>query len=251
MGVTAIIVDDEILLTQFLKERLSFLWPELNILKIFTDSREALHYANNNTIDIIFLDINMPYVNGLEFAKQTVGSPRIVFVTAYSEYAVTAFELHALDYLVKPVEDQRLLLTINKIKGLPNQTDDSIELYQNKIASLEQSLKKQNYLRSITVSVGTMRKVVPTSGICYFKSDGKYCKIVYGEKEYLVSSSLKQLESELDPKIFWRIHRSYIVNINTIEKCQPTMTGRLSLTLKECSEKLTVSRAYLHLFKAK
>jgi len=249
--VTAIIVDDELILAKHLEKCLSRLWPELRILQVFSDSRKALNYVNGNTADIIFLDINMPHVNGLEFTSKLTNSSKIVFVTAYSEYAVKAFELHALDYVVKPVEDERLSLTISKIKQILLDGNTSIELYRKKIYLLEQTLKKQQYTTNITVSVGSMKKVIPVAGILYFKSDGKYTKITYGEQEYLISTSLKDLEKELDPKLFWRIHRSCIVNINVIEKSQPTMTGRLSLTLKNHTEQLTVSRAYLHLFKAK
>jgi DNA-binding LytR/AlgR family response regulator len=249
--VTAIIVDDELLLAKNLEKRLLILWPELRILQVFSDSREALNYVNENSVDIIFLDINMPYLNGLEFANKLKNPSRIVFVTAYSEYAVKAFELHALDYVVKPVEDERLTLTISKIKHLLLSEKPSIELYRKKISLLEQTLKKQQYTTNITVNVGSMKKVIPVAGILYFESDGKYSKIAYGEQEYLINTTLKQLEKELDPKLFWRVHRSYIVNINAIEKSQPTMTGRLSLTLKNHTNQLTVSRAYLHLFKAK
>ncbi len=248
----AIIADDEKELRTYLKSILSETWPELIICGEAKNGREALELVESKRPQVIFLDIRMPGYSGMEVAKRIAGQCRIVFVTAYDQYAVEAFEREAVDYLVKPVVKDRLIQTVQRLK---NQLGSSIEPPARLAEAVEQVLSKlsgrgkPDFLRWIKTQTKDSVRLVPVEEADYFKAEDKYTLVVTKEGESLIKKSIKELAQELDPNQFWQIHRGTIVNVSKIDKVSRSLTGRGVLKLKGRPELLTVSRNYLRLFK--
>jgi DNA-binding LytR/AlgR family response regulator len=248
----AIIADDEAPLRTYLRSQLKEIWPELYVCGEAKNGREALDLVKNNRPDIAFLDIRMPGISGMEVAKEIAGSCWIVFVTAYDEYAVDAFEKEALDYLLKPVSRERLEMTVKRLKermasaGKPDA--DLAAVAEKVIAGLRDTMPS-GYLEWIRVTSGDGTQLISVDEVCYFKASDKYTIVMTKEGESLIRKPVKELVRELDPTKFWRIHRGVIVNANSISDVSRSLTGRGVLRLKERPENLTVSRQYLHLFK--
>lgn len=239
----AIIAEDEAPLAQVLAKALNTLWPTLELVEICGDGKSALSLLEKEQLDIAFLDVSMPYKTGIEIAQQCDAKnipTLIVLVTAYPDYALQAFQFNVCDYLVKPLCRDRL--------------NDTIKRLQSRLQSLqgeqESPANLKNHLQLLPVQKGLVNRLLETDEVCYFVSDQKYVKVVTCDETFLIRKTLAELEKELDSKQFWRVHRSSIVNIKQIEHSKKTVTGRLELTLKNSSEKLTVSRKYLHLFKS-
>ncbi|MFZ6654981.1 LytR/AlgR family response regulator transcription factor [Undibacterium sp. TJN19] len=261
--VTAMIVDDETPMREQLRARLKQAWPELSIIAEAANGIAAIEQAEADKPDIIFLDIRMPGKNGIEAASILAKQALIVFVTAYDEYAIQAFERGAMDYLLKPVEVERLSATCVRLKErLAKQAEQakassSVASSTNQSAQVEQLLNQlmqhqqsqnREYLRWIQASVGASLRMISTKEVLFFRSDEKYTLVQTEQAEFLIRKSLKELEDELDPKEFWRIHRSTLVRVAAIAEVSRDFRGRQLVALKGHAEKLEVSRNHTHLF---
>jgi DNA-binding LytR/AlgR family response regulator len=252
MTYKAIIADDEKELRVYLKSLLSETWPELIICGEAKNGKEALALIESERPQIAFLDIKMPGLSGIDVASKIAGICRIVFVTAFDQYAVEAFEREAVDYLLKPVSKERLVQTKWRLK---NQLDASSEPPAQFVEVVEQLLSRlpgkdgPDYLRWIRTQHKESVRLIPVAEVDYFRAEDKYTLVITKEGESLIKKSIKDLAGELDPGQFWQIHRGIIVNVSRIDKVSRSLTGRGALKLKERTELLTVSRNYLHLFK--
>ena len=244
---SAVIAEDEPVLRRELKEILAKLWPELVICAEAEDGIEALHALTERAPDILFLDIQMPGLSGLEVAKQASGKCHVAFVTAYDKYAVAAFEQGAVDYVMKPFSPARLATTVvrlkEKVAGPPANLDGLLRV----LASAVNGAKE--YLRWITASQGNALRLITIEEICYFQADNKYTLVVTPEQESLIRRPIKELIEEVDPQTFWQIHRGTLVNVNAIAGIQRDIGGHLRVKLKQRKETLAVSESYAHLFK--
>jgi DNA-binding LytR/AlgR family response regulator len=248
----AIVADDERELRTYLKSILAEVWPELIICGEAKNGKEALELVESKRPHIAFLDIRMPGLSGMEVAKRIAGLCHVVFVTAFDQYAVEAFEREAMDYLLKPVSKERLLQTVQRLK---NQLDASTEPPAGLAEVVEQVLSKlpgrggTDFLRWVRTQNKDSIRLIPVEEVDYFKAEDKYTLVITKEGESLIKKSIKELARELDPNQFWQIHRGMIVNVSRIDKVSRSLTGRGVMKLKERPEVLTVSRNYLHLFK--
>ena len=244
MTVSAIIVDDEPNLVEYLERKLASLWPELRIVGIAHSGPQSIEIANKVKPDIAFLDIRLPGISGLEVAKALPTKTQIVFVTAYDEFAVEAFKHAAVDYLVKPVDNARLAETITRLKNRESQNRGVlIELLRN--AGLEQS----GYLEWIRAGLRDTTEIISVRDVIYCKAEYKYTSVITRDRTLVIRSSIQELEQNLDPNQFWRIHRAIIVRVDQILKAKRDLRGRYILTLRDHRDTLRTSRSYAHLFK--
>jgi DNA-binding LytR/AlgR family response regulator len=250
MTPTAIIADDEQHLSEYLKTRLHALWPELNVIALAANGPEALRLIDDHVPDIVFLDIRMPGLTGLEVAGRIDARTRIVFVTAFDQYAVDAFDKQAVDYLLKPVADDRLIRAIARLKeGLAkNEAPQDVSALLKSLASVLPQAKS-NFLRFIRASVGDLTKQIPVDEVLYFQAQDKYVSVYTKDGESLIRTPLTELQSQLNPDEFWQIHRSTIVNVNRIAGTTRDIMGHTLVKLKDAKIELQVSRGYAHLFK--
>lgn len=244
MTTTAIIVDDEPHLVDYLTTKLSELWPDLEIVGTALNGRQAVSLAEETNPDIAFLDIHMPGLSGLQVAQALSADIKIVFVTAFDEYAVDAFQRAAIDYLLKPVSDTRLMQTIERLRASAS-SDRNDLLHLIRDISQEQN----NYLQWIRAGLDDTTQLVPVSDVIYFKADLKYTEIFTRDGEYIVRRSIKELESQLDPNQFWRIHRGVIVRVEQIATAKRDFRGRYTIALHDHADVLRTSQSYGHLFK--
>ena len=261
---TALICDDEPLLREQLRLRLAKLWPELELIGDATNGAEALALYESAQPEVVFLDIHMPVMTGLEVAR-LIGKGRgvgrqlrrahIVFVTAYDEYAVEAFERGAIDYVLKPFNEARLTETVQRLRErllASSSIDGDAETNMAMVLKLladRAGVATYVYLKWIKASVGSTVRLIPVEEILYFQSDEKYTRVVMNESEVLVRKPIKDLLEELDPNRFWQIHRSTIVNTHAIAGVTRGLRDQADLKLKGRLETLTVSRNFTHLFK--
>jgi DNA-binding LytR/AlgR family response regulator len=243
----AVIAEDERELAEELREVLARVWPELAIVGEAEDGLEALHLLETRRPDLLFLDIQMPGMSGLEVARQASGRCHVVFVTAYDEYAVAAFEAGAVDYVMKPFSAARLATTVGRLKARAG--DDPANL-ESLLRTLAQTAAKKPYLRWITASQGADLRLITVDEICYVKADNKYTVVVTAERESLIRRPVRELMDELDPEIFWQIHRGTVVNVNAIAGLTRDLGGRLHVRLKQRPEALPVSDPYVHRFRS-
>lgn len=245
---TALVAEDEDTLRQELIERLAQAWPELRIIAEAADGLSALRLAAAHRPDVVFLDIEMPGVNGLEVARQLVRAgvaSHIVFVTAYDAHAIEAFEAGAHDYLLKPWSLPRLLSTVTRLR----------QRLASGPPALAQPLRAAGGpaaaapLRWINASVGTVVKLLTVDEVLYFQADTKYTRVALREDEGLIRKPLKELVEELDPQQFWQIHRGTLVNLSAIAGATRDLRGRLHLKLKDRTETLRVAESYAHRFR--
>lgn len=240
----ALIAEDEPRLREQLVERLGALWPELEIVAAVGDGIEALHGLEQLRPNVLFLDIQMPRMTGLDVARHASSRCHVAFLTAYDEYAVAAFEQGAVDYILKPFDSARLALAVARLKErLRERPADLSEL----VLRLASTFQGDGYLHWITASVGKIVKLVTVEEVCYFRADSKYTAVVTPDAELLITKPIKELSEELDPRMFWQIHRSTLVNVNAIASVDRTVR-RVSLTLKQRPETLPVSEPYVHRF---
>ena len=243
----ALIVDDEPNLVTHLQRLLAIHWPELEILGTAHNGREALAKVKTLDPDIVFLDIRMPGLSGLQVAAELPSHVHLVFVTAYDEYAVNAFEMAAADYLLKPVTAERLITTIARVQGLlSSNTSPSVEL-QQLVAQLKGETKE--YLQWLRAGLGDTTQLIAIDDVVYFQADQKYTSIMTPDAEHLVRISIKDLEQQLDPNKFWRIHRGIIVNVTDIDQAKRDLRGRYQITLRRRSETIRSSASYSQVFK--
>jgi DNA-binding LytR/AlgR family response regulator len=244
----AVIAEDEPWLRQELKETLVGLWPELIICAEASNGIEAAQALETHAPDILFLDIHMPGMDGLEVARLASGRSHVVFVTAYDEYAVTAFEEGAVDYVMKPFSPARIAATIARLRQKVLNVPANLDGLLRALRAAGDSGK--DFLRWITVSHADELRLIATDEICYFQADNKYTRVVMPEQESLIHRPIGYLVAALDPDTFWQIHRGTLVNVNAIAGMTRDMAGRLRVRLKQRRETLVVSETYHHLFKA-
>jgi DNA-binding LytR/AlgR family response regulator len=242
----AIIADDEQHIAQDLSRRLALLWPELQIVAVLHDGMAAAQALQEIKPDIAFLDIRMPGQSGLDAARAAAEDCRVVFVTAFDDHAVQAFEQAAVDYLLKPVSDERLARCVERLQQRSIAAPDAL------LARLQQLLATQNkpeFLRWLRIQVGQSVRMVAVEEVCYFQSADKYTTVLTRDAELLLRTPLKDLISQLDPEQFWQVHRGTIVNAKQIVSAHHDLLGKVSLTLRDRPEKVAVSRSYAHLFR--
>jgi DNA-binding LytR/AlgR family response regulator len=242
----AIIADDEINLAQDLQRRLKMLWPELEIAAVLHDGLAAEQALQEIKPDIAFLDIRMPGQSGLDAARAASPECRVVFVTAFDDHAVAAFEQAAVDYLLKPVSDERLARCVQRLK---QHSETAPEALLARLQSLLASPAKQEPLRWLRIQVGQSVRMVATEEVCYFQSADKYTSVLTRDAELLLRTPLKELVIRLDPDQFWQVHRGTLVNAAQIVSAHHGLTGKVTLELRDRSEKVAVSRSYAHLFR--
>ena len=250
---TAIIADDERLMRDQLKLRLHQVWPELEILAEAKNGEEAIELVQQHKPDFTFLDIRMPGKTGLDAAQAISGQTHIVFITAYNQYAVEAFERGAIDYVMKPAEAERLQLTCERLKerlakSPPPPLPDMSEIL-NQLADKIGLTPKPKYLQWIQASIGQDLRLIPVEDILFFRSDEKYTCVQTKSYEALIRKPVRDLAEELDPALFWQIHRSTLVNVKAIDGVTRDLRGRHLVMVKGHTEKLEVSRSFIHLFK--
>jgi len=212
------------------------------------DGRGADEVVRAHSPAIFFLDIHMPGVNGLEAARAIGARAHVVFVTAYDEYAVEAFERGAIDYIVKPFDEARLGVTVGRLKerlgAAPAALETLLESLTGRLAARE-----PERLRWIKASVGSNVRLIPVEEVLFFQSDEKYTRVVTCEGESLIRKPIRELLEELDPAKFWQIHRATIVNVDYIASVRRGLKDQAEISLRDCPETLVVSRAFTHLFK--
>jgi len=250
--IKAIIADDEDQLRSYLKSRLSDVWADLVICGEAKNGQEALELIDEYHPHIAFLDIRMPGLSGMEVAKRIADSCRVVFITAYDQYAVEAFENEAIDYILKPVTRERLKKTTDRLKKQLTTSSgppaDLSKVVERIVAGLPNK-ETPDYLQWIRAQQGEEIRLVPVEEVLYFKASDKYTMVITKDGESLIRKPIKELANELDPNKFWRIHRGTIVNASCIAKMSRSLTGRGVVRLKDHPETLTVSRSYIHIFK--
>jgi len=242
----AVIAEDEPILRAELKEVLGRLWPELVICAEAKDGIEAVNALNAHSPDIMFLDIQMPGMSGLEIAKLANGRCHVAFVTAYDEYAVAAFEHGAVDYVMKPFSPARLAATVSRLKDKIASAPANLD---GLLQALAGSVTAREYLRWITASQGNELRLITVEEIVYFMADSKYTLVVTPQQESLIRRPIKELVEELDPQVFWRVHRGTLVNVSAIAGVTRDIGGHLRVKLKQRKETLAVSESYVHLFR--
>lgn len=249
---TAIIADDERLMRDQLRSRLEQVWPELQILGEAKNGEEAVQLVQAEQPDFAFLDIRMPAKTGLEAAREIDRKTHIVFITAYDQYAVEAFEQGAIDYVLKPADPERLAKTVERLKSRLNNASEASGDMSQMLLQLAKQLgiaSKPNYLQWIQASIGQELRLISVDDILFFQSDEKYTRVQTATYEALIRKPVRDLAEELDPQLFWQIHRSTLVNSKAISGVVRDMRGRHLVQIKGLSEKLEVSRSYVHLFK--
>lgn len=246
----AIVAEDETTLRLELIEQLGRLWPELDIVAEASDGVQALRLIAEHKPDLVFLDIQMPGVSGLDVARQMPGRCHVVFVTAFDHYAVQAFDQGAVDYVLKPLSPARLFTAITRVKErLASPPSDWSALLSNLPVPQAVANAPRSYLRWINASVGQTLRLITVDEVHYFQSDNKYTRVVTADSEMLIRKPLKELVDELDPQAFWQVHRSTLVNAHAVAAVTRDFRGRLQLRLKGRDEVLQVAESYAHLFR--
>ena len=245
--VTAVIADDEAHLRNKLRESLLSLWPQLDICAEAADGLQAMQALQQFEPDILFLDIHMPGISGLRVAELADGRSHVVFVTAYDQYAVAAFEQGAADYVIKPFSAERLAGTVMRLKQRVGQPPVNLE---GILKTLSADPPRKEYLRWITTSAGSNVRLITAEEVCYFRSDSKYTIVASADSETLIRTSIRELVALVDPNLFWQIHRSTLVNVNAIAAVNRDLGGHLRVSLKRRPETLSVSEPYEHRFRS-
>ena len=270
----AVLADDERLMREQLRARLLEVWPELELVAEAKNGLEAVQFVEQHRPDIVFLDIRMPGLTGVDAARQIAQLepadgedefplPEIVFITAYDQYAVEAFEQGVVDYVLKPAERDRLSLTVERVKkrlAAKNAAEDSAAAQDAPPSAPLQQLLHQlsarmnpgsapEYLQWIQATVGQTIQMIPVADVLFFVSDEKYTRVQTAQVEALIRKPIKELVDELDPQLFWQIHRSTLIAVKCIAGVTRDFRGRQIVTVKGHGEKLEVSRSYTGLFK--
>lgn len=250
---SALIADDEPLLRERLRSHLAALWPALTVIGDARNGAEALELFELHRPDIVFLDIRMPGMDGIATARALARRAHLVFVTAYDQYALQAFEQGAIDYLVKPVDPARLADTVQRLQRQlagPLQQDQGLDAVLDRLASrLGQRPAPPAWLQWIKASVGSSVRLIPVEQVRYLRAGEKYTLVAWDEGEALIRKSIKELGEELDPLRFVQTHRSVIVNLAYVSVVTRGMNETAELHLRGSDETLPVSRSYLHHFR--
>jgi DNA-binding LytR/AlgR family response regulator len=255
-GATALIADDEPLLRAHLATHLARQWPELQIVGEARNGREAVELFDQLRTDVVFLDVHMPGLSGVDAARAIGPLAHIVFVTAFEQYAVQAFEQGAIDYVVKPLDEARLAATVVRLKerladraarnGDGAQLDAALEQLARRLSRHPASLPRLQWIRA---SVGSNVKLIPVEQVAYLRSDEKYTLVVWEGGEALIRKPIRELVDELDPDQFVQVHRSVIVNLKQVAQVTRGANETAEVHLRGRNETLPVSRSYLHLFR--
>jgi len=243
---TAVIAEDEPLLADELADLLSALWPQLRIVARAADGVAALGAIEAQRPDVAFLDIHMPLLTGIDVARQLAGRCHVAFITSFDEYAVEAFEAGAMDYVLKPPTAARLATTVQRLKE--RLQHPPLDLRRALRDLVERAPATPRYLQWINASRGAAVRLITVEEILYLKSDQKYTLVVTADTEALIRKTIKALAGELDPTMFWQVHRSTIVNVHAIDSVLRDERGNFTLRLKHRPETLAVSEPYTHLF---
>ena len=244
---TAILAEDEPLLADELAELLGSLWPQLRIVARARDGVEALHAIETHAPDLALLDIHMPLLSGIEVARRIAGRCHVAFITSYDQHALEAFEAGAIDYVLKPPTAARLMTTVERLKTRLQQPPADLRHALKDVDNAVPAARR--YLQWINASKGTSVQLITVDEIVYFRSDQKYTLVVTPDGEALIKKTIKDLTDELDPTMFWQVHRSTVVNVHAIHSVTRDGRGSLTLRLKQRPEALPVSEAYTHLFR--
>lgn len=263
MDATALIAEDEPLLAQALQAELAQAWPQLRVVATVADGASAVAAALAHKPDVLWFDIRMPGIGGLEAAAELADEwpegtpfPALVFVTAYDQYAVQAFEAQAVDYVLKPVQPARLAKTVAKLQQLLAQRAAGGQALEATLGQLRSLLggaapaAGAAPLKVIQASVGSSIRMVPIDEVLYFEAADRYVRVLVEGHEYLIRTPLKELLPQLDPQVFWQVHRGTVVRSSAIDSVTRDEAGKLHLHLRGRPERLPVSRLYAHLFKA-
>lgn len=248
---TAVIAEDEIHLQNSLIRSLERLWPQLSIIGTAIDGDTALKLVEAHNPDVVFLDIQMPGLTGLEVARRIINPCRIVFITAFDQFAVKAFETEAVDYILKPISDDRLTKTIDRLKKSlePDTREPDLKNQISKVLKVIESRYPGNYLNLVKVKTGNQIRFIPVSQILYFKASDKYTVVQTSAAEYLITTPIKTLEEQLDPDQFFRVHRNAVVNVHKIDRIQRSYTNQMLIRFQDNDHRVAVSRSHEHLFK--
>jgi len=248
MSVRALIADDESHLGEHLKARLQALWPGLEVLPLAANGLEALRALEEDRPEVAFLDIRMPGLTGLEAAGRAGNGTHVVFVTAYDQYAVEAFDRDAVDYVLKPVSDERLERCIERLRAKLDAAEKppALEDLLSRLAKLAPAAGRLRWVRALK---GELVHQIPVDEVLYFQAQDKYTCVVTREGESLIRMPLAELAAQLDPDAFWQVHRSTVVNMNEVASTRRDLGGRVFVRLRGHDAELPVSRAFAHLFK--
>ncbi|MDH0863593.1 LytTR family DNA-binding domain-containing protein [Mitsuaria sp. GD03876] len=263
-AITALIADDEPHLARALAAQLAEVWPELDIVHVARNGAEAAERIAALQPDLAFLDIQMPGLTGLEVAEGIEGATRVVFVTAYDQYAVQAFEQEAIDYVLKPVEADRLTRTVERVRRALAQADGRADagVDARLLAALQRlhgtgngadgagASRAAGPLRWVRATQGDLMHQVPVDEVLFFRADDKYTCVQTAATEYLIRTPIHELAAQLDGERFWQVHRSTIVNLDHVAGTRRDELSRLFVRVRGHANELPVSRAYVHLFKA-
>jgi DNA-binding LytR/AlgR family response regulator len=246
-GPTALLAEDEPLLADELADLLGTVWPELQIVARAIDGVAALNLFEVHAPDLAFLDIRMPLLSGIEVARHISGRCHVVFITSYDQHAIEAFEAGAIDYVLKPPTAARLVTTVQRLKLRLQQRPGDLRGALKGLGAGAAAAPR--HLQWVNASRGAAVRLITVEEILYFKSDLKYTMVVTRDSESLIKKTIKELADELDPTMFWQVHRSTVVNVHAIDSVIRDDRGNLTLRLKQRREILPVSDAYHHLFR--
>ncbi|WLI88644.1 LytTR family DNA-binding domain-containing protein [Massilia sp. R2A-15] len=243
-----LIAEDEPLMRERLLAMLPTVWPDAQVVMVAENGNDAWDGFLEHEPDVAFLDIRMPGLSGLEVAERIGKLAHVVFVTAYDQYAVDAFDAGAVDYLLKPVEADRLQKAVARLREkLTARPADLGDILHHLKAALPGPAREP--MKWIKASIGRQIRLIDVDQVLFFQSDTKYTRVVLAEFEALVRIPLKDLLGGLDPARFWQIHRGTMVNVNAIEAVEKVDAERLQVLLRGSDERLTVSRTFAHLFR--
>lgn len=248
---TALIADDEPLLRTRVRAELARLWPELYIVGDARNGHEALALFEAHRPAIVFLDVQMPGLNGIDTARQLARRAHIVFITAYDSYAVQAFDQGAIDYIVKPIDAARLADTVGRLKDRLMPPSAGLGRLEAVFDQIGQAMRQRTpaWLEWIRASVGSSVRLIPVDQVAYLRSEDKYTVVVWTDGQALIRRGIRELTAELDPARFVQIHRSVIVNLRCVREVVRGLNETAELHLHGRPEVLPVSRAYLHQFR--
>lgn len=249
MSVRALIADDELNLAEHLRARLAHVWPQLEVLPLAGNGVEALRVINEEEPEIAFLDIRMPGLTGVELARRIDTNTHVVFVTAFDQYAVEAFDREVVDYLLKPVSDERLAKAVERLQR-KLATAERPPALDEVLAKLARAIPSAGgRLRWVRALKGELVQQIAVDDVLYFQASDKYTCVITREGESLIRLPLSELAGQLDREIFWQIHRGTLINMNAVASTRRDLGGRVFVKLKDGKTELAVSRAYAHLFK--
>jgi DNA-binding LytR/AlgR family response regulator len=244
---TALLAEDEAMLRAQLRTRLAAAWPELEIVAEAANGEEALAQFDAKRPDIAFLDIRMPVLSGLDVARELAGRCHVVFVTAYDEYAIAAFDEGAIDYVLKPPSPERIGKVVARLKSRLALAPLDLSTLLARLGARGEAAVPLKWIRA---SLGASMRMIAVDDVLYFRAEDKYTKVVTADGEALIRKPIKELYEALDPELFWQIHRGAIVSLRAIERVDRDWRGEPVIVLKGREEKLAVSRTFAHRFKA-